>query len=544
MWGNIRKDQKTTAYYEIFHEILFGLKIESIPSLTHEGWMSKHPPSAAYFLEYIPLIKESGGIDGFDPSFSYEKFIPKNGPTGMISDHEVNYILRLIKNAEDKGKIPVLTATRSLGRVAGIKSAAPGLHILLYRNVFEQWCSFTQQSANGNSYFIDRVEDAIHSNLHDPFVSEIVRLCSTDTSSLGNSKKLLRFFLFHLYLYINAAASADFLVDMNRVATNLKYRDEVVELFFSQNIKLDLSGANNTIGFCYDSEISLECLEETIQIYSSSIIDRCPSPSGREFGKQVVSDFLREMSRYHYYTKSYVVFNERMSTKKISLLIGDVESSQKIQDELQIQRDTAHAMQVEAIYAHEVARAEVGALQRARDEVQAQRDAALASQAEAIHAHEVARAEVEALQRARDEVQAQRDAALASQAEAIHAHEVARAEVEALQRARDEVQTQRDAALASQAEAIHAHEVARAEVEALERARDELQAQRDAALASQTEAISQKELYEYRCSVLLHWFVAYNDSTNASLSWKLTRPLRWIGLGMPQRPQRPDFLEM
>ncbi|WP_146056554.1 hypothetical protein [Methylobacterium sp. V23] len=505
--------------------------------------MSKHPPGAAYFLEYIPLIQENGGVDGFDPSFSYEKFIPDDGPTGQISALEIAYISKLIRNAEHKGKIPVLTATRSLGRVAGIKFAAPGTHIVLYRNVFEQWCSFSQQHANGNGYFVDRVDDTVKNNLHDPIVREIFQLFPMKTSSLADSSNIMRFFLFHLYLYINAAASADFILDINRVATDRLYRNSVEDLFAGQNIKLDLSDAKNTIGFCYNSEIEFENFKQTVEIYGSSIIDRCQSAPGREFGRKVISDFLREMSQYCYFTRSYASFARITHEKNLSL-IKNGELSKQACDELQAQLDVALASQTEAIHAKAVTQAEVEALLRTRDELQAQRDAALASQTEAIHAKAITQAEVEALLRTRDELQAQRDAALASQTEAIHAKAITQAEVEALLRTRDELQAQRDAALASQTEAIHAKAITQAEVEALLRTRDELQAQRDAALASQAEAISQRNMHEYRCSVLLHWFVAYNDSTTASMSWKLTRPLRWIGLGKPRRPKRPDFLEM
>ena len=93
-----------------------------------------------YMLEYLPLIQDAGGVRLYDAAMAFERFVPADGPSGAISDAENAYIASLVEHAKSLSRTPVLTATRSLGRLAGMKAAFPGLHILLYRNLFHQWC--------------------------------------------------------------------------------------------------------------------------------------------------------------------------------------------------------------------------------------------------------------------------------------------------------------------------------------------------------------------------------------------------------------------
>ncbi|WP_375465063.1 hypothetical protein [uncultured Methylobacterium sp.] len=93
--------------------------------------------------------------------------------------------------------------------------------------------------------------------------------------------------------------------------------------------------------------------------------------------------------------------------------------------------------------------------------------------------------------------------------------------------------TERDAAAADR-------DAARSDVALAQGTQRLLEAERDAAHAGQAAAEHARERAESRYSAFLHWSVAFHDSTAASLSWKLTRPLRWLRIGRPKRPPMPD----
>ena len=173
VWSKFRAHSCATAYCEVFHEILDDMSVSKINRVDSASWYSKHPEGAPYFLEYLPLIDERNRVVGFEPSLSYERFIPEHGPNGSISEIEVAYVRGLVEHAEARGQIPVLTATRSIGRLPGLKAVTQGLHVLLYRNIFQQWCSYTEQASRVGRYFLDRTIDIVRMSQHDPVMREI-----------------------------------------------------------------------------------------------------------------------------------------------------------------------------------------------------------------------------------------------------------------------------------------------------------------------------------------------------------------------------------
>ncbi len=183
IWSCFRKSPRTVAYYEIFNEILGTLTKPQLAEMEPASWRSKHPPGSPYLLEFLPLMQDETGVDGFDPEMSYRRFIPADGCKGPVSEREVSYVSRLISHAESQKRIPVLTTSRSLGRVRGLKAAFPGLHVVLYRNSFQQWCSFTDQAFHGNPYFLDRVAEIVKLNLHDSILNLIT--CFPQPRSIG-----------------------------------------------------------------------------------------------------------------------------------------------------------------------------------------------------------------------------------------------------------------------------------------------------------------------------------------------------------------------
>ncbi|WP_375464669.1 hypothetical protein, partial [uncultured Methylobacterium sp.] len=304
LWSCLRANPGATAYYEVFHEALDALSPEAISASTTKSWYSKHPDGAPYFLEYLPLLDGDHRVAGFDPSFSYERFIPVNGPSGAVSDGEAQYVRGLIAHTEARGRIPVLTDTRSIGRVAGLKAAAPGLHVLLYRNLFQQWCSYTEQANRVGRYFLDRTVHITHLARHDPILRDIAALFPVAAASEQDLNTFYRFVFLHLYCYAHAASAADLVLDINRVAVDAGYRSEIEHTFAGQGLHVDLSQARQSMAFSLLDLSSATEVREILTITGHIVIDSAPSESGRRFATQVLDDLLVEHERYEFHAKA------------------------------------------------------------------------------------------------------------------------------------------------------------------------------------------------------------------------------------------------
>jgi hypothetical protein len=173
LWSRLRRAPTAITYCEIFHERLKACTIPNLRDNDFSSWNSKHPEGAPYFLEFAPMVEPDGAVRGFDPSMAIERFMPRKGIHGALSPAERAYIQGLIENAAQHGKIPVLTDTRTLGRFRAVAKAFPGRHVLLVRNLFHQWASYSQQSADGNRYFIDMLLKTVAASRRDPFVARM-----------------------------------------------------------------------------------------------------------------------------------------------------------------------------------------------------------------------------------------------------------------------------------------------------------------------------------------------------------------------------------
>jgi hypothetical protein len=305
LWSCLRRSPRTLAYYEIFNETLATVAPTTLASSSPDGWYSKHPSGAPYFLEFLPLTREGGGVEGFEPAMSYARFIPDDGPGGVISEAERAYVARLIDHAERRGKIPVLTATRSLGRFAGLKAAFPGLHVLLYRNLFQQWCSFTDQAFRGNPYFLDRMAEIMRLNGHDPVLRDLLAVFPLDTVSTEDPNTFFIFVFLHVHLYAHAAAAADLIIDMNRLAKDPAHRQAVEDRIATQDIALDLSDVRNSIAYSLCRFGSTEDMIERLNVVGAMITDRVGSETGRAFGLKVIAELIEEFECHEFHIGAF-----------------------------------------------------------------------------------------------------------------------------------------------------------------------------------------------------------------------------------------------
>jgi hypothetical protein len=121
-WLKFRQVPEAMSYYEPFHGLLGKRTRAEAQSIDYRSWDSNHPPGDPYGLEYLPLIRDTGGVPFSEPAMAFEWFIPRGGMRGELRDSERKYLGFLIRYADLCGKVPVFGDTRSLGRLWAIKT--------------------------------------------------------------------------------------------------------------------------------------------------------------------------------------------------------------------------------------------------------------------------------------------------------------------------------------------------------------------------------------------------------------------------------------
>ncbi|MFA4963516.1 MAG: hypothetical protein WC573_13115 [Brevundimonas sp.] len=304
LWQKLRSKPNVTAYYEVFNEALSFLDRRDAGALSASSWASNHPQSAPYFLEYLPLLKEGGGLPAFDASIPYDRFIPAGGLEGQLSLEESLHIDTLIRAAHNNGTIPVLTCTRSIGRASALNKAYGGTSILLVRNLFHQWASYCGQAATGNSYFLESINKTIKSSLHDPFIRNLDDWFSSRLESIEDSSLFATFIIFHLYVYSSAFESADLVIDSTKLSTENEYRRELEKNISSAiDSEIDLSDAKDNFDASFVDIVNRSEFIETVDQFVKMIKRSCLSKRSENFVEKMKNSCLEEWDRHEFYNK-------------------------------------------------------------------------------------------------------------------------------------------------------------------------------------------------------------------------------------------------
>ncbi|WP_372400166.1 hypothetical protein ABMY26_31605 [Azospirillum sp. HJ39] len=314
IWSKFRNLTDTISYYEVFNEGLEKFDLKTVSAISGDIWKSNHPIVANYFIEYLPIIKDGGGIEGYEKSMSVDSFIPADGFYGSLSVGEKNYLERLIQHARANRKIPVLTCTRTLGRIEAIKKDFPGRNIFLHRNIFHQWASFSSQKINGNPYFFEKIEEMIKASRHDKFICMIDDWYSSRIPSPHDESFFGIFILFHLYLYANAYDSADLVIDATAMAKDANLRQSV-EGYLSEMVgsHVDLSDARSDFEFSLVNVRSHQFFIDTINQFTKIIAGYCRTEKSARFIESMKSDALEEWQRHEFYArKSRSFYTDRI----------------------------------------------------------------------------------------------------------------------------------------------------------------------------------------------------------------------------------------
>lgn len=245
MWLRFCSNNSTLSYYEIFNEHLATLTRREARTKGSLSWSSKHPEVKAYFDAYLPLLQPGGGVRGFAAPMAFERFFAPGGMT----EAETAYVGGLIGHARAEGRVPVLTSTRSLGRVAALRAAFGGTHVLLYRNMFRQWASCTEQWMLNTEYFLDSVARIIAAAGRDRKLARLAPLVSHGMAP-WRPESLKAMLLVQAILYDRARQACDVVVDIDRLALDAGYRGATeAGLLAGTGLAVDLSSARLSMAY-------------------------------------------------------------------------------------------------------------------------------------------------------------------------------------------------------------------------------------------------------------------------------------------------------
>ena len=312
LWEKLRQAPTTIAYCEVFHERLIHCAIPELRDNDFGEWNSKHPEGAPYFLEFTPLIGKDGAVQGYAPGMAVEDFMPEGGVGGALGVAETTYLDGLIANALFRRRIPVLTDTRTLGRFGAIARACPGRQILLVRNIFHQWASYSEQWAGGNPYFFDMQWRTIEAARRDPFVALLAEWFDRGEKSPASAPAFQLFLLFHLYLYARAYDSADLVVDLNAIAADPDAR-AAAEAALSDCVRspVDLSDARPAFGLSLFTTPSKTVFVDVIDQFTKQAVDGSVSVEAADFAMRLKDEALLEWERAEFYGGSLRVWSAK-----------------------------------------------------------------------------------------------------------------------------------------------------------------------------------------------------------------------------------------
>jgi len=293
-WTQFRAVPATICFYEPFNERLATLNKDSI-QVGPTSWDSGHPVGDPYFLEYLPLLNDPGGVQLYDPAMAVDWFIPDGGLNGNLRASEVRYVDSLLGFARERGLSPVLGFCRSLGRIAAIKRQFGGAHIFQYRNLWSQWMSYFALKEHGSVWFCNmlfeiagRNKDSFLNGLHERYWTK-----TFPVSELTHTKLFEMFMAVHLYLYAHAELAADLSVDVTRLgrdpAYSSKIQREIAEL---TEIKLATTNARHTQQFAMIDPLELDWGE--IKAHGRSAVSALAQMYATARCEEIVSRLIEE----------------------------------------------------------------------------------------------------------------------------------------------------------------------------------------------------------------------------------------------------------
>lgn len=315
LWTRMRKRNELYCYYEVFNEALASLTREQAKSAGSADWRSRHPEVVSYREEYLPLINGQGIVGFPEAENTDSRFISYGGLNSPLDDDVHHYLRTLVNHARRQGKIPVLSGQRMLGRSHGIREAFPGFHILLVRNLFHQWNSYSGQLRTGNPYFLWTLNRTLSLASQDSFIAHLAGIFSKDTvasieawTSAENSDDLFCYFVsFHIYFYLETRSNVDLVIDSTRLAELDGNYCRQVEKALSAGIgvEIDFTDVCVAIDFprfpIWQPALCRSRISDFVEVAHSM---RGSTTEERDFADKMLTDLWSEWERFTFYSLS------------------------------------------------------------------------------------------------------------------------------------------------------------------------------------------------------------------------------------------------
>lgn len=310
LWNKFRNHPSTYAYYEPFNEALASLTPDTVLSTSPASWRSHHPGDAAYMTEYVPLLAGGSGVPLFPAgNQNGKRYIGASGVEGPLDPDIKDYTANLILAAQERGRVPVLSCTRMLGRVAGFRRAFKGQHILLVRNLFQQWASYSGQLRSGNEYFFYTVFSSLEISPNDEFIAFLGSHFRGE--DIQDFKKWSRpenhdlifcyFAAIQIYFLMLANRRVDVLIDLNRLARSGEdYQQSVSELISKRTgIRIDLSDVRESVDYPLQPLNSVNDCHFLLSSFADRLLATVAiDDEERRFVEGLISDLWDEHARF------------------------------------------------------------------------------------------------------------------------------------------------------------------------------------------------------------------------------------------------------
>ena len=273
IWSKLRQDMALCCYYEPLNERIATLTPDIIKAGPEKGMSLslRHPVQTEnYFTEYLDLI--ASGSLRYSKDLAYARYLlrPDQSDAALYA-----YLDGLISAASRSGRRPVLCFCRSQMRSGWIKRNFDGIHVCQIRNPVDQWASFQV-----NPYFIQRMVNvafALRATYPcafahiDQFELQAEAFSKQDsiqgahqrTFSLDRRDALDLFLVIWLASALQAIAYCDYLLDVDRLASDAHYRQETSRWFQASGCAVDFSDcATPTTA---ESRLTAEMLHGTVR---------------------------------------------------------------------------------------------------------------------------------------------------------------------------------------------------------------------------------------------------------------------------------------
>jgi len=293
IWSKLRENESCVSYYEPLHEHLADLTpefIESSPEIGRSKYLRHPVQTKNYFAEYGDLLRAQNLK--FFPELSYDEYllIP-----GQKNEKLRAYIENLIEPSRAANLKPILCFCRSQMRSAWMKAVFGGLHVCQIRNPFDQWASF-----NIETYFpIMMLTIALklrashpsafaHIEPFERFAGHISKRPNFPIDQLYSfflkqNDLVSVFMIIWLASTLQSISYSDFVLDIDRLSSDLEYRKAAMDWYQSNGCCVDLSDCASPTSQERSAEINraLGPAIDAIRSNASSLVVALPEKARR-----------------------------------------------------------------------------------------------------------------------------------------------------------------------------------------------------------------------------------------------------------------------